>query len=61
MQDQMTHAEAVSKIVELAEENEQMRKALKLWSVYARTYQTATHAQWDRCVRETEAALTPNA
>lgn len=34
MQDQMTHAEAVSKIAELAEENEQLRSAAARWDSY---------------------------
>lgn len=34
MQDQMTHAEAVSKLVELAEENEQLRTAAARWDSY---------------------------
>ena len=34
MQDQMTHAEAVSKIAELAEENENLRAAAARWDSY---------------------------
>lgn len=31
MQDQMTHAEAIGKIAELAEENERLKNALFFW------------------------------